>query len=39
MVDAPRSVLIVDDSLVEQTFLNDSLTANGYEVTVTSNGK
>ena len=39
MVDAPRSVLIVDDSLVEQTFLHDSLTANGYEVTVTSNGR
>ena len=38
MVDA-LSVLIVDDSLVEQTFLNDSLTANGYKVTVTSNGK
>ena len=39
MADAPLSVLIVDDSLVEQTFLNDSLTANGYKVTVTSNGK
>ena len=33
------SILIVDDSLVEQTFLNDSLTASGYKVTVTSNGK